>query len=155
MPKLNSTGVYQKENGFWEYRFGVVIDGKTIVRKKCRDEHGNKFRTKREAAIAREEAIRNLRIEKTEKPRMVRKTVKEVFEEFCAEGRKDRAYRTKQKQDSIWDNHLKDRFGNRYVDDISCADVVDYLAELYYVENLAFRYVEAFLKMFYLIFGQA
>ncbi len=86
---------------------------------------------------------------------MVRKTVKEVFEEFRTEGRKDRAYKTKLKQDSIWENHLKDRFGNRYVDEISCADVVDYLSELYYVDNLAFRYVESFLKMFYLIFGQA
>jgi hypothetical protein len=80
---------------------------------------------------------------------MVRKTVKEVFEEFRAEGRKDRAYKTKLKQDSIWENHLRDRFGNRYVDDISCADVVDYLSELYYVDNLAFRYVESFLKMFF------
>ena len=32
---------------------------------------------------------------------------------------------------------------------------MDYLAELYYVDGLAFMYVESFLKMFYLIFGQA
>ena len=57
MPKLKSTGVYQKENGFWEYRFGVVIDGKTIVRKKCKDEHGNKLKTRSEAVRAREAAI--------------------------------------------------------------------------------------------------
>ena len=155
MAKPKDTGVYQKKDGHWEYRFVIKVDGKKIGRKKCTDEHGNKFRTKKEAMIAREEAMRNLRIEKTEKPKMVRKTVKEVFEEFRAEGRKDRAYKTKLKQDSLWENHLKERFGNRYVDEISCADVVDYLSELYYVDNLAFRYVESFLKMFYLIFGQA
>ena len=31
----------------------------------------------------------------------------------------------------------------------------DYLTELYYTEGRAYRYVEGFLKMFYLIFGQA
>ena len=155
VPKLKSTGVYQKENGFWEYRFGVVIDGKTIVRKKCKDEHGNKLKTRSEAVRAREAAITALRIERTSKPKPARRTVKEVFEEFRAEGRKDRAYKTKLKQDSIWENHLRDRFGDRYVDEISCAEVVDYLSELYYVEGKAFMYVESFLKMFYLIFGQA
>ena len=33
--------------------------------------------------------------------------------------------------------------------------MVDYLSELYYVDNLAYMYVESFLKMFYLFFGQA
>lgn len=35
------------------------------------------------------------------------------------------------------------------------AEVSDYLAKLYYEEEYSFRYVESFLKMFYLIFGQA
>ncbi|MBR4234923.1 MAG: site-specific integrase [Clostridia bacterium] len=155
MAKQNDTGVYQKENGYWEYRFVVRIDGKRVCRKKCTDEHGNKFRTKREAVAAREAAIVALRLEKTVKPKPARRTVKEVFTEFCAEGRKDRAYQTIRKQDSLWENHLCERFGNRYVDDISSAEVVDYLSELYYVEGKAFKYVESFLKMFYLIFGQA
>ena len=155
MAKQNDAGVYQKENGYWEYRFVVRIDGKRVCRKKCTDEHGNKFKTKREAIAAREAAIVALRIEKTTKPKPARRTVKEVFEEFCAEGRKDRAYQTIRKQDSLWENHLRDRFGNRYVDEISSAEVVDYLCELYYDDGLAYMYVESFLKMFYLIFGQA
>ncbi len=47
------------------------------------------------------------------------------------------------------------RFGNRYLDEISVGEVNDYLSELYYVEGFSYQYVEAFLKMFYLIFGQA
>ncbi len=155
MSDRNSAGVYQKKNGYWEYRFGIVVGGKTVVKRKSTDEQGNKLRTKREAIAAREAAMVAARTARTTKPKPVRRTVKEVFEEFCADGRKDRAYMTIRKQDSIWENHLRDRFGSRYVDDISCADVVDYLSELYYVDNLAFRYVESFLKMFYLIFGQA
>ena len=155
MAKRESSSVFQKEDGYWGYRFVVTVDGKRIERRCSFDEHGNKFRTKREATAAREAAMVALRIEKTTKPKVARKLVKEVFTEFCAEGRKDRAYQTIRKQDSLWENHLRDRFGNRYVDEISSADVVDYLSELYYVDNLAFRYVESFLKMFYLIFGQA
>lgn len=148
-------GVYQKPNGYWEYRFVMVVNGKQIARKKTTDAKGRKLKTKKEAIIAREEAMVALRQEKTEKPKPIRKTVKEVFEEFCQSDRKDRAYQTIQKQDSLWANHLRDRFGHRYVDEISVGEVNDYLAELYYDNELAFRYVESFLKMFYLIFGQA
>lgn len=155
MPKLDDTGVYRKKNGCWEYRFGVVVGGKTVYKKKSTDEHGNKLLTKSAAIAARDAAMVAVKQERTEKPKLTRRMVKEVFEEFCAEGRKDRAYGTIRKQDSIWENHLRDRFGNRYVDEISSADVVDYLSELYYVNGLAFMYVESFLKMFYLIFGQA
>lgn len=139
MSDRNSAGVYQKKNGYWEYRFGIVVSGKTIVKRNSTDEHGNKLRTKREAIAAREAAMVTARKERTEKPKPVRRTVREVFDEFCADGRKDRAYQTIRKQDSIWENHLRDRFGDRFVDDISCADVVDYLSELYYVDIVAER----------------
>ena len=43
----------------------------------------------------------------------------------------------------------------RFIDEISVAEIQDYLSFLYYSEGRAYRYVEAFLKMFYLIFGQA
>lgn len=65
------------------------------------------------------------------------------------------AYTTIRKQDSLWKNHLKTRFGSRFVDEISVAEIQDYLSFLYYAEGRAYRYVESFLKMFYLIFGQA
>ena len=132
MAKRESSSVFQREDGFWGYRFVAKIDGKRIERRCCTDEHGNKFRTKREATAARQAAIVTLRTERTTKPKPARRLVKEVFEEFCTEGRKDRAYGTIRKQDSIWENHLRERFGNRYVDEISSADVVDYLSELYY-----------------------
>lgn len=155
VPKLDDTGVYRKKNGCWEYRFGVVVGGKTVYKKKSTDEYGNKLMTKSAAVAARDAAMVAVRQERTERPKPARRTVNEVFGEFCAEGRKDRAYQTIRKQDSLWENHLRDRFGKRYVDEISSADVVDYLSELYYVDGLAFKYVESFLKMFYLIFGQA
>ena len=155
MSTANSTGVYQRPDGFWEYRFTLSINGKKLPRRKSTDLMGNKLKTKREAIKAREEAIIALRTEKTIRPKPARRTIKEVFDEFCATGRRDRAYRTMQKQDSLWVNHLSKRFGKRYVDEISVAEVNDYLAELYYENEYAYSYVESFLKMFYLFFGQA
>lgn len=92
MARHNDAGVYKKENGYWEYRFAINIRGKHIERKRSTDENGNKLKTKREAIAAREAAIVALREEKTVKPKPVRKTVKEVYDEYCANGRKDRAY---------------------------------------------------------------
>ena len=31
----NSTGVYQKDNGYWEYRFVMMVDGKKVNKKKA------------------------------------------------------------------------------------------------------------------------
>lgn len=149
-------GVYQMESGYWAYRFSIVVDGKRISRKKTTDEFGNKLKSKKQAAKAREAAIRKV-ITESQRSRQpaARRLVKEVFAEYCQNGRKDRAYATIRKQDSLWNNHIRSRFGERYVDEISVAEIVDYLSELYYVDGLSYMYVESFLKMFYLIFGQA
>lgn len=32
-------GVYQLENGYWAYRFVIVLNGKTINRKKTKEEN--------------------------------------------------------------------------------------------------------------------
>ena len=155
MTKPKETGVYQQEDGSWAFRFVIVIDGKTIRSRKTTDEFGNKLKTKRQAIKARESAIQSARIEAERKHKISRKTFEEVFNEYCEKGRNDRAYMTVRKQDSLWRIHLKDRFGSRFIDEISVAEVNDYLAELYYKDGYAFKYVESFLKMFYLIFGQA
>lgn len=155
MATKNDTGIFQKENGYWEYRFRVMVNGKQVSQHKSTDAYGQKLRTKREAIAAKEAALVAVRAGDQPPPRLVRWTVSSVFEHFAETGRMDRAYQTIRKQDSLWENHLKKRFGNRFVDDITSGEVNDYLAELYYVEGFSYQYVESFLKMFYLIFGQA
>ena len=149
----NDTGIYQLGGGGWGFRYTVSVNGKRKDVKRVRDANGNPMKTKRSAILARAEAIKE---EQTPKAKQIsRKTVKEVYEEYCGNGRKDRAYRTKQKQDSLWNNHLCSKYGKRFVDEITAAEVNDYLSDLYYVEGFSYQYTEAFLKMFYLIFGQA
>ena len=124
-------GVFQQDNGIWAYRFSIIIDGRRITRKKSTDENGNKLKTQKQAIKAREVAITNAHLEMKRKQKVVRRTVKEVFEEYCEKGRTDRKYQTIRKQDSLWENHLCAKYGKRFVDDISVAEVNDYLAELY------------------------
>ena len=154
MAKSESIGISQLPNGYWCYRFTRTVDGKRVNRRASKDEAGNPFKTKREAAQAK--AIAELRFEASlnEKPKR-RITVAEVYAEYCEQGRSGKAYTTIKKQDSLWRNHISEKFGFRYVDEISVAEVNDYLAHLYYSEGRAYKYVEGFLKMFYLIFGQA
>lgn len=155
MKKTAKNGVYQLENGNWGYRYGVVVDGKTIWRKKVRDQDGNVMKSKTAAVRAREASMAEVLKGESQPKKKSRKTVAQVYKEYCETGRHGKAYATVRKQDSLWNNHICCRFGTRYVDDIAVAEVNDYLAELYYVEGRAYKYVESFLKMFYLIFGQA
>lgn len=155
MGRPKDVGVYRKENGVWEYRFITTVNGKQIQRKKCTDAQGKKLMTKSAAMAARAAAIQALHQEGGEWRKPGRYTVKTVFEEFRTKGRKDRAFQTQRKQDSLWKNHLLSKFGDRYLDTLTSGEVMDYLTELYYSEGYSYRYVESFLKMFYLIFGQA
>ena len=158
MKKANDVGVYQLPDGFWGYRFKVVINGKTVEKKRLTDDNGMKFKNKTAAAKARKLAINlaeNGPQEPIEPAPPDRKTISEIYAEYCEKGRTEKAYGTIRKQDSLWNIHLKSAFGSRYIDEISVAEVKDYLSHLYYEDDLAYRYVESFLKMFYLIFGQA
>lgn len=148
-------GVFKMENGFWAYRFKMVVDGKEINRRKSTDADGNKLMNKTEAIKAREAAMVEARTERKRQIKISRRTVREVFEEYQEKGRVGKMYNTNLKQDSLWKNHICDRWGTRFVDDIAVAEINDYLAELYYEREYSFQYVESFLKMFYLIFGQA
>ena len=167
MKKQKDAGVFQLKNGNWGFRFKILINGKTVDRRRVRDADGNPYKTKRDAMRARknamdaepsrqaEEQMEAKRIEAALKTAPPPRTVREVYDEFCENGRKDRAYETIRKQDSIWIHHLRDKFGERFIGEVSAAEVMDYLSQLYYEDGYAYRYVESFLKMFYLIFGQA
>lgn len=157
MSTKKDTGVYQLDTGYWAYRYKINIDGTLKEKRRRTDEFGNQFKTKASAIKARQQAIINEKANALAPPssKIKRKTVTEVYNEYCEFGRAGKAYATIKKQDSLWNNHIKAEFGKRYVDDISVAEINDYLAKLYYTENRAYSYTESFLKMFYLIFGQS
>ena len=150
MPKINDTGIYQLKNGYWGFRYVIVVNGQRVERRRNVDENGNPFKTKTSASKARQAMIEHERNHSASQNIILRKTVTEVYNEYCEFGRAGKAYATIKKQDSLWNNHIKAKFGKR-----SVAEVNDYLTELYYTENRAYTYTESFLKFFYLIFGQS
>lgn len=165
--KRQDTGVFQLANGDWGYRFRVNIGGKNVDRRRVKDDSGKHFKSKASAQRARKQALEDAYsraggleltvgvLPPANNEVVEGKTVTEVFAEFCEKGRSDRAYQTIRKQDSLWKNHLAGQFGKRKIDSITTAEIQDYLASLYYDRGFSFMYVESFLKMFYLIFGQA
>ena len=155
MRESNYVGVFKLPNGNWGYRVTWNENGKKRNRKRTKDEEGNQFTTQRKAAAARVREIEKIAKGRKKEKIIQRKTFATVFAEYCEKGRKGKAYATIRKQESLWNVYLKERFGNKYVDGISVAEIIDYLSELYYEKGYSYRYVESFLKMFYLILGQA
>jgi len=153
MASKNDYGIYQMENGRWGYRITQNVNGKRKDVRRVRDEDGHPFMTKKSAIMAKQRAIATMEdVLPQKKPR---KTFGEVYGEYCEKGRSSKAHETNRKYDSLWRNHIKERFGEKFIDEISVAEINDYLADLYYVDGFAYGYVEGFLKMFYLVFGQA
>ena len=110
MGKPNDVGVFQLESGLWAFRYTLTVDGKRTSKRGSKDEFGAPLRTKKDAIKARQAAL--ALAQDSRKPKKIaRRTVKEVYQEYCASGRKDRAYQTIRKQDSIWDNHLCAKYG--------------------------------------------
>ncbi len=137
MSETGFAGVYQLDNGYWGYRYAIVINGKRKEAKKLKNELGNPFKTAKQAAKAREIAIAQEKSKSLLPPqkKITRHTVTEVYQEYCEKGRSGKAYATIKKQDSLWNNHLCGRFGKRYIDEITVAEIQDYLEELYYTDN--------------------
>lgn len=150
-----TTGIFQLENGAYGYRFVMQRGGKMKNVRRTRDSAGQPLRTKKQAERARAEMmIRTAAEMDRQYIRIERRTVAEVWREYCSTGRADKAYSTIRKQDSLWNNYIKEKYGRRYVDELTAAEINDYLAGLY-SEGRAYGYVEGFLKVIYLILGQA
>lgn len=158
---LDSIGVYQLMNGLWGFRFCKSVNGKKVYKRCSTDSNGNPLKTEKEAIFAREQAMMEASgvfapvvstMGIVYKPSA---TLEEVYNDYCANGRGDRAFTTIKRQESIWHNYLQLSFGNKRFNAITLAEIQDYLANKYYVEGYSFRYIQSFLKMFYLLFGQA
>lgn len=77
----STTGVYQLSNGLWAFRYTVTISGKKKDVKKTKDESGKPFKTEKAAFRARESAIVREWDNRTNKPKIPRMTMQEVYNE--------------------------------------------------------------------------
>ena len=154
--KKSYPGVFQTDDGNFGYRFVVTVNGHQKTRKKVKDENGNPFKTKIQAANARAVDIERTKAGVIDKPVSFPKaTVSKVYADYRKNGTTGKAYTTLLKQDSLWENHIKEKFGRRIISKITAAEINDFLSDLYYKEGYSYGYVESFIKFFYLLYGQA
>lgn len=92
--QLSETGVYQLDNGYWAYRFIIKVNGENKIQRRSKGLDGQPFKTQKQAARARSKAIEQEQINALLPPKkeIVRKTVQEVFREYCEYGRNGKAY---------------------------------------------------------------
>ncbi|MBQ7907692.1 MAG: hypothetical protein IJ309_06955 [Clostridia bacterium] len=124
------TGIYQMKSGFWAYRFSLTIDGEKKLFKSSVDENGNKMTTRKQAIKAKQLATEKARreaLQPTKPTKITRRTFGQVFQEYQEKGRSSKAFSTKRKQDCLWEIHLKDKFGSRFVDEISVGEISEIL----------------------------
>ena len=83
-------------------------------------------------------------------------TLKDLYEHYMSSAEaKSKAPSTIAKQESMWKNHISDKFGDDLFKDITLADLQNYLHELYTIKGYEYKYVEGFLRFFYLLWGYA
>ena len=98
--RSKKSGVFQLEDGNWGYRFIVTVNGKRKAQKRIMDEFGKPFKTEAQAAKARAKNIEiakalvkeSQKEEESPKKTVERKTVEEIFNEYCQRGRSGKAW---------------------------------------------------------------
>lgn len=156
------TGIFQLPNG--NYGFRIVIKRKDLKIDTTyrQDENGNPYKTKASARDARERKLYELKNKPINQEEKLKKyKLKDIYNLYIENGSTSKAHATIRKQNSMWENHIKSNFGDKYINDITLNDLQNYLSLLYnYGDNYSntpysYKYVEGFLKFFYLLFGYA
>ena len=152
--KAKYTGVTPCDGG-WQYRIKIKLDnGKVVDTKIKKDSDGLPFLTAREAHEARkahEERLRAKPEESATEP--VGALLRDVYENYLKTEAVKKAPATLRKQDSMWRNWVEPQFGDRDINSIKIVELDSFLYDIY--KDHAYKYVEGFLKFFYLLFGHA
>ena len=90
MASTNYIGVYKTNEGYWAYRYSIVVNGQRKDVKKAKDANGQRFKSAKAAAKARAEAISNNALPVS--PAISRKTLGDVYLEYCEKGRTGKAF---------------------------------------------------------------
>lgn len=148
-------GVSQTDGGSWKYRVKIKMpDGTTVNTERKRDENGMPFLTARAAYEAKKSYESKL---KAEAEGIVVKykdaTLEKIYEHYLTTEGKTKMPATIRKQDSMWRNHIKDRWGKRNINTITIIELNDFLFSLY--QKYSYKYTEGFLKFLYLLWGIA
>ncbi len=155
--KLDTTGITQRENGTFRARaeYKNPITGKT----ERFDRSG--FPTVVDAYNARQEFLKEVR-EKGKYSTLSKRTFEEVFFEHLANSGYKPA--TIKRKKSLYNNHIKKKFGDRYVNSITAGDITNFLFEMgkptkdkKFGQDIKYsqEYIAGFYKLFTAFFAYA
>ena len=159
MARNNDVGLKQLENGNWSCRIYKKINGVQIDTS-CRiDERtGAPFTTKAQARNYREYKIAQLRNPELQEKKETAVKFSRVWKDFLDSDSAGKARSTVVKYTSVWENHLKKEFGEKYIsgpEAVSVQEINNYLTKMYMGTDLAYGYIQGFLRLFYLLYGLA
>lgn len=154
----NEHYIYKCEDGYYSYRI-IHKPSKTNSFVNRHINTKEKFNTVTKAKKAREEHILKLEINKTYKNRNV--TFGDVWERIKDSSAKEEATITK--YESIYKHHIKVRFGDTAIQDLSYKDINDYLELMYKMgdgkgtkqNGYSFTFVESILKFIWLVINSS
>lgn len=178
--KLSAELKKEKEEAQKKAMKGIFYDEKTsswAFRLAIKDASGKRFDTVRtgfKTAAQAKKGKEELRYEiKHKEPEPIEetttstldltKTFSEVYAHYKEHRAKEKRPSTLRKQDSIWVHHIEPIFGSKTLAEVSKSDLYNYLLKLYlegdtynnFKTGYAYKYVEGFLKFFWLIYGYA
>lgn len=148
MAKMDDSGLYQNKNGTWYYRIKLASDanGNPVDTTGRLDENGQPFKTKSACKKARDKRLVEFReagAEKRTPKEAYPATLNEIWDIFKAKDAKEKAVATVTKYESLWKNHVKPRYGNKKLKDLSVSDLKEILVDLL-AEGKAYSYVEGY-----------
>lgn len=152
--KTNRNYIYKCEDGYYAYRI-VHKPSKTNSFVNRHINTKKRFNTEYKAFNALTEHILELEKDETFKNRNV--TFTDVWERIKSTTAKEEATITK--YESIYKHHIKDRFGDTAIQDLSYKDINDYLEQMYKMgdnsgtkqNGYSFAFVESILKFIWLV----
>lgn len=157
----NYSGITQLPNGNYQVRIQVKNKHLNLNTIKRLDDDGKPFTTKKAAADYRDNYITTMLADKTPAPSKDC-TLSDIYALYLNTTAHNKAQSTLRKQESMWLNHIQPRFGNMLLSNITLNDLNGYLIELYNYgddynknANYSYKYVEGFLKFFYLLYSVA
>ncbi len=153
----STKSVYQLKNGNWAYQIYMTLeDGTKIDTTARRASDGSGFSTKTQTKHAREQRLVELPKSNGKEPSKKKELkLSDIWKAYIDSYSSNKATATVKKYNSLWKNHVKQRLGNKYINNITVDDMYTFLVDLYENKGYSFKYVESFLKLFYQLFGIA
>lgn len=154
MAKNADVGLKQLPNGNWAYRVTYTRDGKKTDTTIRLDSNGQPFERKIDAKRARDQKLIELRETEVVDSNIADCRLQEIWDSYLQKSAPGKAPATIKKYSSLWNQHAKKEFGNRYISSITVSDINAYLQRLY-DRAYSYEYIKSFRNLFYQLFSFA